>query len=288
VTDLIIEGKTKKILRLPDGTVRVLSKDDITAGDGKKHDLIAGKAALSTRTSSNVFELLKACGLPVSFISKDSDSEVSFTAFETRMLLWEVVARREAHGSFLKRFPQIDKGSRFEDIRIEFFLKTSGKKWKDHELPCDDPLAIIRYDGIYLYKPDVPFVNGMFFLRFENDDVYELKSDQNLLAQMALLARQAFLILERAWELLGYKLVDFKLEFGIAPNGELVISDVVDNDSWRLIKDEKYVDKQGYRDGDQLDIVLRKYIEVANASEGFRPYQDSIVTWFRQNYSRIA
>ena len=65
--DLIAEGKTK-IIRASGNDpekVLVLSKDDITAGDGAKHDLIEGKAALATRTTCNVFRLLKACGLPV-------------------------------------------------------------------------------------------------------------------------------------------------------------------------------------------------------------------------------
>ena len=75
---LIAEGKTKiirAIQEVPDSAL-ILSKDDITAGDGKKHDLIEGKAALATRTTCNVFRLLKACGIPVAF-----DEQIDATSF---------------------------------------------------------------------------------------------------------------------------------------------------------------------------------------------------------------
>ena len=66
---LVIEGKTKKVFQIKDGSdlVAVVSKDDITAGDGAKHDVIPEKARYANQTTSNVFRLLKACGLPVAF-----------------------------------------------------------------------------------------------------------------------------------------------------------------------------------------------------------------------------
>ncbi len=48
----LIEGKTKIIIDAGDGTVLIRSKDDITAGDGAKHDVIEGKAASSTTTAA--------------------------------------------------------------------------------------------------------------------------------------------------------------------------------------------------------------------------------------------
>jgi len=64
---LVTEGKTKRIHRIagnPD-LVTVMSKDDITAGDGAKHDVIPGKGRLATATTCNVFpaaEGLRAAG----------------------------------------------------------------------------------------------------------------------------------------------------------------------------------------------------------------------------------
>src|SRR5690348_9077758 len=95
---LLAEGKTK-IIRATNHPERVMivSKDDITAGDGAKHDLIAGKAALSTKTTCSVFRLLKECGLPVGF--EEQVDEKTFISPRCSMLPYEVVVRREAHGS---------------------------------------------------------------------------------------------------------------------------------------------------------------------------------------------
>ena len=141
---VLAEGKTKKIIDFGGGQVLVRSKDDITAGDGAKHDVIAGKAALSTATTSNVFRLLKGVGILVAFDAQENETE--FIAPKCRMLPFEVVVRREAHGSYLKRYPGATKGDVFSDLELEFFLKTSGKRWEEHELPKDDPLAIPEGD----------------------------------------------------------------------------------------------------------------------------------------------
>ncbi|MBA3789138.1 hypothetical protein H0X32_01940 [Patescibacteria group bacterium] len=214
------------------------------------------------------------------------------------MLLWEVVTRREAHGSYLKRHVGVKRGTRFKELQVEFFLKTKGRKWKSFDkehpsrtrvfdLPRDDPLAEVHYDGVYLYRPDEPFTPGTYFLRLENEQVYQKVTDVNLLSQMSLLAQHAFLLLEYAWAQLGYRLVDFKVEFGIGPDGRLYIADVIDNDSWRLIRKGKYVDKQGYRDGSKLDEVLRNYQEVAERSDHLARSIPRLVTWANRNLKRI-
>ncbi len=96
---LVTEGKTKKIYQIKGSAdlVAVISKDDITAGDGAKHDIIPDKGRLATATTSNVFRLLKACGLPVAFV--EQDSATSFIAPELRRCCptrWWCGARRTA------------------------------------------------------------------------------------------------------------------------------------------------------------------------------------------------
>ena len=57
---LVAKGKTKKIHQVPGSPdlVTILSKDDITAGDGAKHDIIPQKGRLANETTCNVFRLL--------------------------------------------------------------------------------------------------------------------------------------------------------------------------------------------------------------------------------------
>ena len=51
----IAEGKTKIVYENPEdeNTVYLFFKDDITAGDGLKHDVIQGKAILDWQVSSD-------------------------------------------------------------------------------------------------------------------------------------------------------------------------------------------------------------------------------------------
>ena len=163
---LVAEGKTKKIHLGKSGSdlVTVISKDDITAGDGAKHDIIPDKGRLATATTCNVFRLLKSCGLPVAFL--EQDSAISFVAPKCDMLPYEVVVRREAHGSYLKRNPHLAKGQLFPQLLVEFYLKTKDKNWKGKPLVADDPLMGYA-DGdkqIQLFNPAKPLVGQEPFL----------------------------------------------------------------------------------------------------------------------------
>ncbi len=288
--ELIAEGKTKIIRasKWSRGKVLILSKDDITAGDGAKHDLIEGKAALATRTTCNVFGLLKACGLPVAF--EEQIDEKTFLAPRCRMLPYEVVVRREAHGSFLKRMPGLAKGHLFPKLLVEFFLKTSGRKWKKHPLLCDDPL--MEYSAadrtIALYEPSKPIHGQKPFLILAAGEVFERAGEAKLFAEMSKIARRAFLILEKSWQLEGRTLVDFKVEFGLTAGGDLLLADVIDNDSWRVLENGVYIDKQSYRDGGQLDDVAEKYRRVAEVTGRFRLPAQQVIIWRGSDKDDVA
>ena len=277
--DLIAEGKTKILLatkRDPE-KVLVLSKDDITAGDGAKHDLIEGKAALATRTTCNVFRLLKACGVPAAF-DEQIDAK-TFLAPRCQMLPYEVVIRREAHGSYLKRMPGLAKGHLFPKLLVEFFLKTSGKKWKEHNLPCDDPLMECREGTLALFEPSKPVHQQKPFLVLQENEVFGHAGEGKLFAEIERIARRAFLILEKSWQLEARTLVDFKVEFGLTKNGALLLADVIDNDSWRVLENGAHIDKQAYRDGGKLDDVAEKYHLVAGITDRFRLPAQQVIIW---------
>src|SRR6266852_7722472 len=254
---LVAEGKTKKIHQVAGRSdlVALVSKDDITAGDGAKHDLVPDKGRLANATTCNVFRLLKACGLPVAF--EEQDSATSFVAPKCSMLPYEVVVRREAHGSYLKRHPHFSKGQLFPRLIVEFFLKTKDKNWKGKLLISDDPLLIYTEGAsqIRLFDPAKPMQGQEPFLLLPVSEVFGYDEEWKIFPEMRRIARQAFLVLEKAWQLEGGTFVDFKVEFGFDSKGQLLLADVVDNDSWRVIENGSYIDKQVYRDGGALDDV---------------------------------
>ena len=97
--------------------------------------------------------------------------------------------------------------------------------------------------------------------------------------EMRRIARQAFLVLEKAWQLEGGTLVDLKVEFGFDTKGNLLLADVIDNNSWRVIESGAYIDKQVYRDGGALDDVAAKYRQVAEITSRFRMPRQRIILW---------
>ena len=278
---LVTEGKTKKVYKIKGGSdlVAVISKDDITAGDGAKHDIIPDKGRIATATTSNVFRLLKACGLPVAFV--EQDSETSFVAPNCSMLPYEVVVRREAHGSYLKRNPHLAKGQLFPHALVEFYLKTKDKNWKGKPLIADDPFMQLTDDGkqIRLFNPAKPLQGQEPFLVLPVSDVFSSADESKMFPEMQRVARQTFLVLEKAWQLEGGTLVDLKVEFGFDAKGNLLLADVIDNDSWRVLEGGAYIDKQVYREGGALEDVAAKYRHVAEVTGHFHVPRQRIILW---------
>lgn len=277
---VVIEGKTKTIFTL-EGTslVALIAKDDITAGDGAKHDIIPNKGVLATKTTCNVFSLLKACGVPVAFMEQDGPN--AFIAPRCTMLPYEVVVRREGHGSYLKRNPHLSKGQYFPQLIVEFYLKSKDKNWNGKPLIADDPymLQTVMPATIQLFDPAKPLHAQQPFLVLENSEVFQFVDESLMFPKMVEMARHAFLVLEKAWQQLGRTLVDFKVEFGLSSTGNLLLADVIDNDSWRLLENGAYIDKQVYRDGGSLNDVAARYTHVAALTDQFTLPKQRIVLW---------
>lgn len=276
--DRLAEGKTKIVfadLADPLGVI-LEAKSDITAGDGAKHDIIEGKEVLATETTCNVFELLHACGIPVAY--NERVTAKSFSAARSTMLLLEIVVRREAHGSYCVRYPHIPKGTIFPKLVFEVFLKTSGKRWRDMTLPCDDPHAVYvpEKDAFALYDVKKSFVGQEPFGFVPTQDIFgTIGTAAEVLQQLHRLATKTFLVLEKQWQLFGRRLVDFKIEC----DDMLRVSDVVDNDSWRLLKDGRYEDKQVYREGGALSEVAANYRRVSELTQRFGLPTQRIILW---------
>lgn len=264
--ELIIKGKTKEVFEVNgiSELAYVLSTDDITAGDGAKHDVFAGKAAFANQTTCNVFKYLQRLDIPLAFI--EQLGETAFLAEKCQMVPLEVVGRRFAWGSYLDRNRGIEKGTRFEEPKIEIFLKTKDRDWQGLALPCDDPLMIVQGKQALLYRSKLPIEKQEAIGIFD----FPLRDDPEKLTECIKITRDVFLAIEKAWNELGFKFVDIKIEFGITADGRLVVADVIDNDSWRVVtKENKHLDKQFYRDGGDIKDVAVLYRNVAQLTAKF-------------------
>jgi phosphoribosylaminoimidazole-succinocarboxamide synthase len=253
----VMEGKTKIIWKLDNETAEVESKDMITAGDGEKRDQIKTKGIWSNNVTCNVFGFLERNGINTHYIKRLSGN--SFKAVLCHMFPVEVVMRRVATGSFLKRNPETEDGTVFGDVVIEFFLKDD----KRH-----DPFIKIEEDGQLsdkwdLYRPKQPIDKKGYL---ETIDPIWRRKDIRVVREVA---EEVFFLLEKAFNELDVDLIDMKIEFGQpTTNNIIVVADVIDNDSWRIrTKDGEQLDKQLYRDGRDLRTVSNKYEIVSELSD---------------------
>ena len=253
--NLIAEGKTKVIYENPSDpkTVYMRFKDDITAGDGLKHDVIQGKAYVDWKTNRDIFEYLNRCGLKTHYIDSPED-KVSVVKKLDRKINLEVVTRRVATGSILK-WGNATEGTRYDPPITQFHYK-------------DDPLHDPLLDDSYID----------FIGKNKNSDEYE---------QMRQINVQVFLALEKAFAHFNIQLVDMKLEYGIIED-QVYLIDEISGGSFRLwpyakdnpnlnqdnvlteLNSAGRLDKDTYRMGEKLDQVISKFEAIAKITENFR------------------
>ncbi len=220
----IARGKTKILYELegqPDVLV-VQQQDGISARDGERRDVIEGKGRIAAQTTARVFRLLNLCGLPTHYLNGgEDDDDNEMLVRRAQMIPLEVVVRGIAAGSLVRRRPGIARGALLVPRLIEFFIKDDANH---------DPQI----------EPDAIAANGI--------------AGAQEIATMSELARITYEILAHAWRRRDALLVDLKIEFGRLASGEgkgqLVIADVIDNDSWRVWpqgREELMLDKQLYR-----------------------------------------
>jgi phosphoribosylaminoimidazole-succinocarboxamide synthase len=290
VDNLVGEGKTKQVFDLGGNKARFKALENLSAHDGKRKATLEGKGELSIRTTANIFRLLQPCGMPVAF--DEQDSPTSFVGDLLDMIKLEVVARNLADGSYLQRNPDKKRGYAFSSVLVEFFLKTKGPRWEEFEdFPCDDPFMRIEEEGsVYLHDAHKTYWKGGHFLRLWPHQAYRPLVAEHLLAPIELCTRTTALILNKACELVeakhGVKAVvwDFKVEYGLTWDGQLKMGDVLDGESMRLVVDGEQSDKQGFRDGDDLDKVYKSLKRAADLSDLFPSVQDDVVAWAEQNF----
>ncbi|XP_075854013.1 bifunctional phosphoribosylaminoimidazole carboxylase/phosphoribosylaminoimidazole succinocarboxamide synthetase [Microcebus murinus] len=221
----LYEGKTKEVYELLDspGKVILQSKDQITAGNAARKNHMEGKAAISNKITCCIFQLLQEAGIKTAFTKKCG--ETAFTAPQCEMIPIEWVCRRIATGSFLKRNPGVKEGYKFYPPKVEMFFKDDANndpQWSEEQLIA----AKFCFAGLVIGQTEVDIMSHATQAIFE--------------------------MLEKSWLTQNCTLVDMKIEFGVdVTTKEIVLADVIDNDSWRLWPSgdrSQQKDKQSYRD----------------------------------------
>ncbi len=216
--EIIAEGKTKTVYAHPENPQLSLLyfKDDITAGDGAKHDVMKGKGAINCETSSLVMRCLNRHGVPTHFVEQiDENTQL---VRKVDMIPLECISRQIAYGSLVRRFPFFKKGEQLPYVTFETHFKNDA----EHDPPINKSLAVA---GGLLTNEQYKIIHGITI--------------------------KAFKILRDAFENVGATLVDYKVEFGITSDGQIVLADELTNDSWRVWPggiEEHMIDKQVYRD----------------------------------------
>ena len=232
---ILYEGKAKQLFETekPFELVQFF-KDDATAFNKKKHEIIDSKGVLNNLISEFIFTYLGNNNIPNHFIERLSPREQLIKKVE--IIPIEVVVRNIAAGTFSNRFG-IEEGKNLPKTLIEFNLKDDEN---------DDPLVSEEHMKVFGWAKE---------------------------AEIETMKKYAFEIntlLKKLFKKINITLVDFKIEFGryyTNNNYEIILADEISPDSCRLwdIGSNEKLDKDRFRRN--IGGLIEAYKEVATRLE---------------------
>lgn len=227
----IYEGKAKTLYEGPEpGTLVQHFKDDTTAGNAEKHEVIDGKGVINNRISEYIFDQLNALGIGTHFIKRMNMREQLIR--EVEIIPVEVVVRNVAAGTLAKRLG-LDEGTALPRSIVEFYYKNDA---------LGDPMVSDEHITAFGWA-NPQEIDEMMAIAIRVND---------FLSGLFLGA--------------GIKLVDFKIECGRLWENDMmriVVADEISPDSCRLWdnKTGEKLDKDRFRR--DLGGMLDAYQEVA-------------------------
>ena len=227
----LYEGKAKVIFNGPDvGTLIQYFKDDATAFNAQKKDVINGKGILNNYISEHIMLAVNRIGIPNHLISRMNDREQLIRKLE--IIPVEVVVRNVAAGSICPRLG-LEEGTIFNNTLVEFCLKNDS---------LSDPIVAPEH---------------IFTLGWATPEEMEIIVEDTLRINDFLTG--LFLGI-------GIRLIDFKLEFGrfeADDSVEIMLADEISPDNCRLwdLETNEKMDKDRFRRG--LGGLVEAYQEIA-------------------------
>ena len=226
--ELIYEGKAKTLFFYDDNKIIQYFKDDATAFNKKKHEIINEKGILNNLISEFIFKYLSENGVENHFIERLNDREQLVKKVD--IIPVEVIIRNIATGTLTKRLG-IQEGLKLKKPLIEFTLKSD---------ELDDPIISEEHIDVLEYA--------------EKDEIKDIK-EQALLINKLLL---------QLFSSINIQLVDFKIEFGrLTIDKTVILADEISPDSCRLWdkSSSEKLDKDRFRKN--LGGLIDAYKEVA-------------------------
>ena len=227
----IYEGKAKIVFATSDKNLVIQHfKDDATAFNNQKKDVIDGKGILNNRISEHILTNLNQVGIKNHLIKRLNMREQLVQQVE--IIPIEFIVRNIATGSLTKRLG-IEDGTVLEYPLVEYCLKND---------ELGDPLISKEHILAFKWMDD-------FEIDFVNNELARIND-----------------FLQGMFRGVGIKLVDFKVEFGrLEKNGkkDIILADEISPDTCRLwdATTDKKLDKDRFRK--DLGNLVEGYQEVA-------------------------
>jgi phosphoribosylaminoimidazole-succinocarboxamide synthase len=214
----VYEGKAKIIYRTDNPQVLLADfKDDATAFNAQKRGSIINKGKINCSISSHLFQQLEKIGIKTHYIDTPQPHQMRIKA--VKIVPVEVVVRNIAAGSLCQQ-TGLPLGTVLKQPLVEFYYKND---------QLGDPL--LTRDRLFLLELATP----------EQVDTINH------------LALQVNEFLRGFWQQCGITLVDFKLEFGLDSQQQIILADEISPDTCRLWDtaeadpDRRVMDKDRFR-----------------------------------------
>lgn len=211
---MLYEGKAKQVyLTDKENEYLIRYKDDATAFNGEKKDVIAGKGELNLAITTIIFEMLENFGIKTHYIETLNNRDMIVK--KVTILPLEVIIRNIGAGSICKRLG-LEEGVIFSEPVFEICYKDDSL---GDPLINDDhsvALGLIKREELAYVKEETLKINQLLIEFFKNVDL---------------------------------TLVDFKIEFGKDVNGDIILADEISPDTCRLwdINTNEKMDKDRFR-----------------------------------------
>jgi phosphoribosylaminoimidazole-succinocarboxamide synthase len=195
----LYEGKAKILYTTDDPEVLLADfKDDATAFNAQKRGSILDKGKINCNISSQLFQQLEKNGIKTHYIDMPGSHQMRVKA--VKILPLEVVVRNIAAGSLCQQ-TGLAMGTVLKQPLVEFYYKNDA---------LGDPL--LTRDRLFLLELATP---------------EQVETIHNL-------ALQVNEFLRGFWQKCGITLVDFKLEFGLDSQQQILLADEISPDTCRL------------------------------------------------------